>query len=165
MQAIPRDWGVLDHAPETRGDRETRVDTGDINGEVLKEGHMRFKKAMHYNSTCAPLSRSCCFLLPCAHDVLPTAPQVAFIDANTHELPLDIFPDNIYDLYTIAFGIRNVTLILDVLHGAHRVLKLGRTLPAVQRSRKSLTSTRVVGFPSSLLLPLLFFLAFTDLWV
>jgi 2-methoxy-6-polyprenyl-1,4-benzoquinol methylase len=47
---------ILDHARETRGDRETRVDIVDINGEMLREGHMRFKKTMYHNSARAPLS-------------------------------------------------------------------------------------------------------------
>ena len=41
---------VLDHARETYGDRETRVDVVDINGEMLKEGYKRFKKTMYHNS-------------------------------------------------------------------------------------------------------------------
>jgi ubiquinone/menaquinone biosynthesis C-methylase UbiE len=35
---------ILDHVRETRGDRETRVDIVDINGEMLKEGQIRFKR-------------------------------------------------------------------------------------------------------------------------
>ncbi|KAF8469417.1 ubiE/COQ5 methyltransferase family-domain-containing protein [Russula ochroleuca] len=89
-------------ARETHGDRETRVDVVDINGEMLKEGYTRFKKTMYHNT-----------------------PQVAFIEGNAQALPLDTFPDNTYDLYTIAFGIRNVTSIPDVLREAHRVLKPG----------------------------------------
>jgi 2-methoxy-6-polyprenyl-1,4-benzoquinol methylase len=41
---------ILDHARETHGDRETRVDVVDINGEMLKEGYARFKKTMYHNS-------------------------------------------------------------------------------------------------------------------
>ena len=41
---------ILDHARETYGDRETRVDVVDTNGKMLKEGHTRFKKSMHHNS-------------------------------------------------------------------------------------------------------------------
>ena len=41
---------ILDHARESNGDRETRVDVVDINGEMLKEGHTRFKKTMYHNS-------------------------------------------------------------------------------------------------------------------
>ena len=62
---------ILDHVRETHGDRETRVDIVDINGEMLKEGQMRFKKTMYHNSACAPLSLGCCFLffpVPCADD-------------------------------------------------------------------------------------------------
>ncbi len=53
---------ILDHARETRGDRETRVDIVDINGEMLKEGHTRFKKTMYHNSARAPLLGYCFFL-------------------------------------------------------------------------------------------------------
>ena len=43
-----------------------------------------------------------------------------------------MFPDNTYDLYTIAFGIRNVTSIPDVLREAHRVLKPGGTFACLE---------------------------------
>ncbi|KAF8490796.1 UbiE/COQ5 methyltransferase [Russula emetica] len=89
--------------------RETRVDIVDINGEMLKEGHMRFKKTMYHNT-----------------------PQVAFIEANAQALPLEFFSVNTYDLYTIAFGIRNVNSIQDVLREAHRVLKLGGTFACLE---------------------------------
>lgn len=36
-----------------------------------------------------------------------------------------MFEDNSFDLYTIAFGIRNVTNIPKALSEAHRVLKPG----------------------------------------
>jgi ubiquinone/menaquinone biosynthesis C-methylase UbiE len=51
------------------------------------------------------------------------APQVAFIEGNAQELPLDTFPDNVYDLHTIVFGTRNVTSIPDVLREVYRVLR------------------------------------------
>jgi 2-methoxy-6-polyprenyl-1,4-benzoquinol methylase len=54
---------ILDHARETRGDRETRVDIVDINGEMLKEGQMRFKKTMYHNSARAPLGGRCFLFL------------------------------------------------------------------------------------------------------
>ncbi len=41
---------ILDYARETHGDRETRVDVVDINGEMLREGSKRFKKTMYHNS-------------------------------------------------------------------------------------------------------------------
>ena len=45
-----------------------------------------------------------------------------FVEGNAEKLP---FPDNSVDLYTIAFGIRNVTNIPRALSEAHRVLKPG----------------------------------------
>ncbi|KAI9465037.1 ubiquinone menaquinone biosynthesis methyltransferase UbiE [Lactarius psammicola] len=100
---------ILDHARETYGDRETRVDVVDINGEMLKEGQKRFKKTMYHNT-----------------------PQIAFLEANAQALHAEMFPDNTYDVYTIAFGIRNVTSIPDVLREAHRVLKPGGTFACLE---------------------------------
>ena len=60
------------------------------------------------------------------------APQIAFLEANAQELPTETFPDNTYDVYTIAFGIRNVTSIADVLREAHRVLKPGGTFACLE---------------------------------
>ena len=48
--------------------------------------------------------------------------QVQFVEANAEELP---FPDDHFDAYTIAFGIRNVPRIDRALSEAHRVLKRG----------------------------------------
>ena len=45
-----------------------------------------------------------------------------WITGNAETLPL---PDNSVDVYTIAFGLRNVTRIDDALKEAHRVLKSG----------------------------------------
>ncbi|KAI0264032.1 ubiquinone menaquinone biosynthesis methyltransferase UbiE [Gloeopeniophorella convolvens] len=103
---------ILDHARETYADRETRVDVVDINSEMLKEGHTRFKKTMYHNT-----------------------PQVAFVEGNAQALPKETFPDNTYDLYTIAFGIRNVTSIPEVLSEAHRVLKPGGTFACLEFNR------------------------------
>ncbi|KAA1469754.1 UbiE/COQ5 methyltransferase [Dentipellis sp. KUC8613] len=100
---------MLDSAREKYADRETSVDVVDINGEMLKEGYKRFKKTMYHNT-----------------------PQISFQEANAQELPEDRFPSNSYDLYTIAFGIRNVTSIPDVLKEAHRVLKPGGTFACLE---------------------------------
>jgi demethylmenaquinone methyltransferase/2-methoxy-6-polyprenyl-1,4-benzoquinol methylase len=48
--------------------------------------------------------------------------RLAFVQGNAEALP---FPGRSFDLYTIAFGIRNVTHIDRVLAEAFRVLKLG----------------------------------------
>lgn len=100
---------MLDWARETYADRETRVEVVDINPEMLKEGERRFKKTMYYNTS-----------------------QISFHEANAQDLPPERFPSNSYDLYTIAFGIRNVTSIPDVLKEAHRVLKPGGTFACLE---------------------------------
>ena len=45
-----------------------------------------------------------------------------WVTGNAEKLP---FPDNHFDIYTIAFGLRNVTHIDEALKEAHRVLKPG----------------------------------------
>ena len=41
---------MLDWAREKYADREMTVEVVDINGEMLQEGHTRFKKTMYHNS-------------------------------------------------------------------------------------------------------------------
>ncbi|KAF9267525.1 UbiE/COQ5 methyltransferase [Marasmius fiardii PR-910] len=103
---------ILDFAREKFSDRETSVDIVDINGQMLQEGVSRFKRTMYHNT-----------------------PQVSFYEANAQELPVGRFPDNSYDLYTIAFGIRNCTSIPSVLQEAYRVLKPGGTFACLEFSR------------------------------
>jgi ubiquinone/menaquinone biosynthesis C-methylase UbiE len=45
------------------------------------------------------------------------------------------FPDNSFDVYTISFGIRNVTRIPDALAEAYRVLKPGGRLMVLEFSQ------------------------------
>ncbi|KAF9492003.1 UbiE/COQ5 methyltransferase [Pleurotus eryngii] len=103
---------ILDHAREKFADRETTVDVVDINGQMLGEGYKRFKKTMYHNT-----------------------PQVSFHEANAQALLGAHFQDNTYDLYTIAFGIRNCTSIPSVLEEAYRVLKPGGTFACLEFSK------------------------------
>ncbi|KIJ17700.1 hypothetical protein PAXINDRAFT_111207 [Paxillus involutus ATCC 200175] len=103
---------ILDHAREQYADRETSVEIVDINAQMLGEGFKRFKKTMYHNT-----------------------PQVSFHEANAQELPPLQFKDNTYDLYTIAFGIRNCTSIPAVLEEAYRVLKPGATFACLEFSK------------------------------
>ncbi|KAH7885362.1 UbiE/COQ5 methyltransferase [Phlebopus sp. FC_14] len=103
---------ILDHAREQYADRETTVEIVDINAQMLGEGFKRFKKTMYHNT-----------------------PQVSFYEANAQELPRSQFEDNTYDLYTIAFGIRNCTSISAVLNEAYRVLKPGGTFACLEFSK------------------------------
>jgi demethylmenaquinone methyltransferase/2-methoxy-6-polyprenyl-1,4-benzoquinol methylase len=79
------------------GGPETRVTVLDINGDMLEVGRERAEKK--------GLARS-----------------LTFVEANAEDLPL---PDNEFDAYTIAFGIRNVPRIEKALSEAYRTLKRG----------------------------------------
>jgi demethylmenaquinone methyltransferase/2-methoxy-6-polyprenyl-1,4-benzoquinol methylase len=57
---------------------------------------------------------------------------IEFICADAEKLPV---PDNSYDVYTIAFGIRNVTHIDQALKEAYRVLKPGGRFMCLEFSR------------------------------
>jgi demethylmenaquinone methyltransferase/2-methoxy-6-polyprenyl-1,4-benzoquinol methylase len=99
-------WRVLDVAGGT-GDiafrivdasgRNAHATVLDINGSMLSVGRDRAEK----NGFSA---------------------QVDFVEANAEELP---FPDDTFDAYTIAFGIRNVPRIEAALTEAFRVLRVG----------------------------------------
>ena len=58
-----------------------------------------------------------------------------FVEANAEELPL---PDNAFDAYTIAFGIRNVPRIDKALKEAHRVLRRGGRFQCLEFSHVDL---------------------------
>jgi len=103
---------ILDYAREKHADRETSVEVVDINQQMLKEGFKRFKKTMYHNT-----------------------PQISFHEANAQALPETRFTNNTYDLYTIAFGIRNCTSIPAVLQEAYRVLKPGGTFACLEFSK------------------------------
>ncbi|TFK52275.1 UbiE/COQ5 methyltransferase [Heliocybe sulcata] len=103
---------ILDYAREKYADRETSVSVVDINRQMLNEGERRFKKTMYHNT-----------------------PQVSFHEGNAQALSKEEFPDNTFDLYTIAFGIRNCTSIPMVLQEAYRVLKPGGTFACLEFSK------------------------------
>ncbi|KAF8964202.1 UbiE/COQ5 methyltransferase [Flammula alnicola] len=103
---------ILDYAKDNHYDRETTLEVVDINAQMLKEGYKRFKQTMYHNT-----------------------PQISFHEANAQDLGADKFKDNSYDLYTIAFCIRNCTDISAVLKEAHRVLKPGGTFACLEFSR------------------------------
>jgi demethylmenaquinone methyltransferase / 2-methoxy-6-polyprenyl-1,4-benzoquinol methylase len=79
------------------GGPRTEVTVADISEEMLRVGRQR-----------------------AAHT--PAGERVSFVTGNAEDLP---FPDNSFDGYTIAFGIRNVPRIDRALAEAKRVLKHG----------------------------------------
>lgn len=57
--------------------------------------------------------------------------QLSWVTGDAMQLP---FPDNTFDVYTISFGIRNVTRIPDAIKEAYRVLKPGGRLMVLEFS-------------------------------
>ena len=80
------------------GGPRTEVTVLDINAEMLAVGRERAQKRF------------------------PGDDRIHFVQGNAEELGL---PDNAFDAYTIAFGIRNVPRIDKALSEAYRVLKRG----------------------------------------
>lgn len=74
----------------------------DINSSMLEVGEQRAAEKGYLN---------------CTHGI-----DMDFVEGDAEKLP---FPDNSFDAYTIAFGLRNVTHIDLALAEAHRVLKPG----------------------------------------
>ena len=64
-------------------------------------------------------------------DAARLADRLDWIVGDAMALP---FPDNSFDVYTISFGIRNVTRIADALDEAHRVLRPGGRLMVLEFS-------------------------------
>lgn len=102
---------MLDHATKVHHDAETRVTCADINADMLREGERRAKADTPYGGT----------------------PRISFLVQNAETL--DAIPDNSVDLYTISFGIRNVTSIPAALAAAHRVLKPGGVFACLEFSK------------------------------
>ena len=68
-----------------------------------------------------------------------TSDDLAWVEASAEDLPFD---DNSFDVYTIAFGIRNVTHVDKALREARRVLKPGGRFSCLEFSRVSLPLIR-----------------------
>ncbi|KAI5853553.1 UbiE/COQ5 methyltransferase [Tricharina praecox] len=103
---------MLDNAAKVHHDFETSVVVADINGDMLREGEKRALAAGYLPSN-----------------------RISFKveDAET----LSTIPSNSVDLYTISFGIRNVTRIQEALKSAHRVLKPGGVFACMEFSKVS----------------------------
>lgn len=91
---------ILDHAAQVNGDRTLHVTVSDINGAMLTEGRKRLATSSYVAEN-----------------------RVDFLEANAESL--DAVPDASIDLYTVAFGIRNMTHKSSALREAYRVLKPG----------------------------------------
>lgn len=78
--------------------------------------------------------------------------NVTFVQANAEELP---FPDNSFDLVTIAFGLRNVTNKDRALASMYRVLKPAGRLLVLEFSKPSSALKPAYDFYSFNILPAL----------
>ena len=85
------------------GSDEIKVTVCDINPEMLRVGEKRARDRY-------------------GHALLDDTKALSFVEGNAQHLPFD---DEQFDLYTIAFGLRNVTDVDMALRDAYRVLKPG----------------------------------------
>lgn len=88
---------------QSSGEDQISVTVADINPEMLRVGEARARE--RYGSS-----------------LLDESKGLKFMEANAQSLD---FPDNTFDLYTIAFGLRNVTDVDKAIREACRVLKPG----------------------------------------
>lgn len=89
-------------SPDDKTRQPARIVISDINEAMLEEGRRRA-------ATLPELSAS-------------GAPTLEWVPADARKLPFD---DCSFDMYSIAFGIRNVTVIPEALAEARRVLRPG----------------------------------------
>lgn len=97
------DAAKCEERAKSSGLDEIAVTVCDINPEMLRVGESRARK--RFGSA-----------------LLDDTRALKFVEGNAQYLP---FEDNSFDLYTIAFGLRNVTDVDMALRDAHRVLKPG----------------------------------------
>ncbi|KAI1291118.1 2-methoxy-6-polyprenyl-1,4-benzoquinol methylase, mitochondrial [Halotydeus destructor] len=90
---------------------KTQITVCDINENMLRVGEERSRHLKHLPS----------------RDI-----QLSWLAGDAMKLP---FPDNTFDCYTIAFGIRNVVDIEKALDEAHRVLKPGGVFSCLEFSQ------------------------------
>jgi len=95
--------GCIERSKRLGGVDEISVTVCDINTEMLRVGEKRAR--MRYGNA-----------------LLDESMSLTFKEGNAQYLP---FEDNTFDIYTIAFGLRNVTDIDMALRDAYRVLKPG----------------------------------------
>ncbi|KAI9501897.1 UbiE/COQ5 methyltransferase [Coemansia spiralis] len=100
----------LQYQDEVNGDSTGSVHMADINPEMLREGEHRFAGSKWMQEG-----------------------RIGFTVGNAEKL--DFIEDESFDVYTIAFGIRNCTNPDSVVHEAFRVLKPGGRFMCLEFSR------------------------------
>ncbi|CAJ1910178.1 unnamed protein product [Cylindrotheca closterium] len=97
------------------GEDPISVTVCDINPEMLRVGEKRARERF-------------------GSDLIDTSKALSFVEGNAQSLD---FEDNSFDLYTIAFGLRNVTDVDKGLREAYRVLKPGGRFMCLEFSQVS----------------------------
>lgn len=101
LNAMVKEYGSsLQDSVKSDSDSERQIVVCDINPEMLAVGRDRVHKQVGANN----------------------ADFVGFVEGNAEHLP---FPDDSFDIYTIAFGLRNVTNKDAAIREAYRVLRKG----------------------------------------
>ena len=129
----------LDHATDVNHDHETCVHVVDINPDMLAHGMVRARSS-RYADNSTPVQLDSKGLPIPGNQKLPdgslssgiVGPRLRFSVGNAESLPA--IPSESIDIYTIAFGIRNVTHIDRVLAEAYRVLKPGGVFSCLEFS-------------------------------
>ncbi|KAI0169345.1 ubiquinone/menaquinone [Hypoxylon sp. FL1284] len=103
---------LLRHAHAVNANAGVRVTVSDINGSMLAVGRQR------------------------AAAQLPASQQAAlsFLEADATSIPASLIPDDTFDLYTVAFGIRNFSNVRAGLAEAYRVLRPGGVFACLEFS-------------------------------
>lgn len=110
--------------------------TGDIAFRMLHQAHI-----INYNPdvrvTISDINTSMLAVGQQRSQSLPASQQAAltFQPADATALDPAVFPTNTFDLYTVAFGIRNFSNITAALREAHRVLKPGGVFACLEFSK------------------------------
>ncbi len=99
--------------------------TGDIAFRFLK-------RAGHGHATVLDMTESMLIAGEKRAEASQMADSLSWVVGDAMALP---FADSSFDVYTISFGIRNVTRISDALSEAHRVLRPGGRLMVLEFSR------------------------------
>lgn len=102
---------------KSSGDDEVSVTVVDINPEMLRVGEQRALKRFGPDTAAAMMSNR----------------ALTFLEGNAQSLPC--FQDNTFDIYSIAFGLRNVTDVDAAIREAYRVLKPGGRYMCLEFSR------------------------------
>ncbi|KAG5519452.1 hypothetical protein PMAC_002079 [Pneumocystis sp. 'macacae'] len=110
---------LLDHATDIHFDTQTKVKCVDLNPEMLEIGKKRLENSRYKYSK-----------------------RIDFFIQNAENL-VDI-PSSSINIYTIAFGIRNCTQIMNVLKEAYRVLKPGGIFSCLEFSKISLAPLEAI---------------------